>query len=398
MLAITFLVGVLASCADQGQSDSKLVDRNFVVSPGETIWLEIADNISDDFTVSLASAPDWVLLVKQGVGEVKECPVSTGSCGLYVKEDALVGDYLVKLKFRYKDGSAYLETVYLHVVPSLSIVPSKVKLPTTGQVQFAAKVLGLADYSIDWIASCGEVNSAGLYTAPPVPSICRVEARVSEWNLVATAEIEVLQAAKLIVHVTPSDAVVRVSGPESYAVELQGGAVLYPILPGTYKINVDHPNFIPFEGNVELQPGETKEISIQLLPKPSFDLIPHLVLTNEGVDSDAKETTVEVGTVITVYWGLRVEPQDALADAIAVIGDTGVVVELYWKAAGDAEFQKLAKIYQKPSDEDRIYPLPPAEEGDNFVKVIVDPNNDVLELNEDNNEGVWIIHGISSNE
>jgi len=388
------LLGLLAACNLQPEPPIEIPDLSFEVQPAETQELGVIGSEDVGPEIELVNAPEWVHLADAAGEPVDRCALYEPGCQLVIDEDAPAGVYNLTVRFIFKNDVAVSGTITIEVKPKITIEPEEVELSPGEQIQFQARVYGGEDGGVAWSATCGSIDDQGWYTAPLEGATCEVTASSLEFeDLVAVATVTVRPQASLTVDVTPDDAEVQVTGPAGFEVSFVGDRTLEGLDPGLYTVSATHPDYFPAQDEVELQDGDQKTVELSLEPRPPFDFLPHLVLTNEGTSSDAHETTVEVGTVITVYWGMRVEPESAIDDARAAVSDPGLVLELYWKGAGDEDYERLARIYQMPGDEDRVYALPKAEAGENRVRVVVDPDNQVLEANDDNNVDEWIIYG-----
>jgi len=399
-LGLTFLsfLAFFSAC-DRAPKPPNLELPSFFykVHPGTTVDLPAlgSEDIGPD--LALIRPPEWLSLIDASGSRVQKCPLYQGGCALRIEETALAGSYDVKARLEFKNGSAITQSLSLQVEPTITLRPQEATLKPKEQLQFHAKVLGGETGAVAWSATCGEITDNGLYTAPDHSATCKVKATSLEFeDLWAIARVEVKAGATLFIDVTPDDAEVEVNGPEGFHISFTGDRSLTDLSPGRYLVTARHPGYFSNEKEVVLEEGDEERVEIVLEPKPSFDLVPHLVLTNEGTDSDARQTTVDEGTVVTVYWGMQVLPESALDEARAAAPSDGVAVELYWKGAGDADYQRLARIYQKPGDKDRVYALPPAEAGENRVRVVVDADHQVTEADEENNIADWIIIGRSS--
>jgi len=342
--------------------------------------------------IELVNPPSWLKLLDANDNPVNRCAAYKG-CKLEIARTAPKGNHNISAKLAFTGVSATVN-IPIKITPKVLIEPAQAQVPVGGSIQFTAEVLGDPGQALTWHASCGEVSANGLFTAPDSPANCVVTAiAAGDPQLKAQASISVKPHNRLLINVTPDQASVTVSGPNDFSQSFKGDRVLESLDAGPYTVSASLAGYLPQSRTVQLTEDGDASVNIVLKEKPGFDLLPKAILTNEGTSSTTHETTVPAGTSITVYWGMEVTPESALAKARSKVSSPGVVVLLMWKPASASEFQQLARIYQMPGDDHRVYPLPAAQQGDNVLRVIVDPENKVLENDDHNNSDDWIIHG-----
>jgi Fe-S cluster assembly iron-binding protein IscA len=127
--------------------------------------------------------------------------ISSG--GLYVAPGKIPAPPQVTVKATSQaDATKSASAIVTIIAPVLvSISPTSAVVAVNGQQQFRAKVVGSTTTSVDWSISgaacsgstCGNITSAGLYTAPSaVPSLATVIVK-------ATSQVDVSQSASAIV-------------------------------------------------------------------------------------------------------------------------------------------------------------------------------------------------------
>jgi hypothetical protein len=127
------------------------------------------------------------------------------SAGLYTAPSTIPAPPQVTVKATSQANSAKSASALVTIIPPVhvSISPTSAVVAVKGQQQFRATVAGSTTTSVDWSISgaacsgstCGNITSAGLYTAPSaVPSLATIIVK-------ATSQIDVSQSASAIVTV-----------------------------------------------------------------------------------------------------------------------------------------------------------------------------------------------------
>lgn len=167
----------------------------------------LAINHRETFTAEVSSTPNqnvtWTVNGIPGgnaaTGEI--CVTASNPCQQITTSSSGSVDYLapagvpspdpVILTATSQAVSAASASAGVAILPHVlvSVQPGSVTIASSGQLRFAAAVTGTSDQQVLWSvtgvgcgvsASCGSIDSTGLYTAPPSPLLAEVVATSSE--------------------------------------------------------------------------------------------------------------------------------------------------------------------------------------------------------------------------
>jgi hypothetical protein len=107
---------------------------------------------------------------------------------------------------------------------TVSVSPQTVTLAPGGTRQFTATVTGSSNTAVSWSATCGSVNTTGLYTAPGSTGSCTVRATsVADASVSGTATVTVAASA-VQVSVSPASTSLLPGGTRQFTATVTGTA------------------------------------------------------------------------------------------------------------------------------------------------------------------------------
>src|SRR3990172_6353825 len=119
-------------------------------------------------------------------------------------------------------GASDTSTVTLSPPPTIDVTPNTTTVIYGGTQQFSATLGGSAAGPVNWSATCGTVDSSGMYTAPASGSSCNVTGSVTGASDMSTVTL----AASLppTIDVVPSSVTLNFGGTQQFFATLGGSA------------------------------------------------------------------------------------------------------------------------------------------------------------------------------
>ena len=152
----------------------------------------------------------------------------------------------------------------------------------------------------------------------------------------------------LTVNVTPADAQVQVTGPNSYSDSFTGGKTLTNLEPGSYTVQASKTGYFPAQATHQVEAGKTTTVVLNLLPVPAASptegKVAVLVVNGNGApisgatvsDGTNSATTDAQGRADLTYttagaYAISVNKSGYLGDAKLASVELGKVVALTFK-------------------------------------------------------------------
>lgn len=107
---------------------------------------------------------------------------------------------------------------------AVTISPTSVTLPSGGTQPFIATVTGTSNTNVTWAATCGTINSGGLYTAPTTTGSCKVTATsVADTTKSASATVTMANGS-VSVAISPTTVNLAPAGTQQFTATVTGSS------------------------------------------------------------------------------------------------------------------------------------------------------------------------------